>query len=458
MTKLELSYRALVEGMEFAIPLHVNLSLPVKFAENILAPGSGEVVVDVCTNELDRYHLFDIAGGNGAIVLTESVVGPVDVKRILVPSVRYSLWTFVRNWRASFPGVVIVVVGSNGKTTTTQMLAAALSRVGSVVHTKDNLNNVYGIPISIAETTSSTCASKCYAVLEVGSDSPGEISALVSHLRPHRVIHTAAGHDHLQGLGGVTGSTHENFSAVRFLESHGVCICNAADIKYLPVGALSADCALETFTVDPIIEAHYANDVRPGDSLVMGMEAETTHATLPAAMGTFPQCFAAVLACLSSLDIDPSGIDVRAGLASFKPIPGRLEAIELRSGIRLLNDTYNANLESCIFAIDALAISGGKKVMILGEVADLGVLSAKVYSQILDYACHRRLDAILLCGIDDQFVEASATVVCVSNHAEAFSLCLGMIPVSGGMSILIKGSRSAKMERLVKLFESKFRA
>ena len=350
-------------------------------------------------------------------------------------------------WRARFSLPLIAVVGSNGKTTVTQMIASILREHAgpAAFHTEGNLNNDIGLPLTLLRLR----AQHRIGVVELGMNHRGEIAYLSGIARPKIALVNNAQREHQEFMQSVAEVAAENASIFDFLPFDGTAIVNADDafVEFFldRAGARPA----VTFGMDR------AADVR-------GTMTEATfgsHLRLATAAGQVDvalriagrhNAMNAVAAAVAALAAGVTLPVVARGLASFVPVAGRLAKTMLPNGAVVLDDTYNANPDSVRAAIDVLHGIGGRRVLVLGRMAEVGEQGPAFHREVGAYARERAIDALFTLG-----PEAAEAAQAFGAGAETFADIEAVIEAARavalpGTTLLVKGSRSARMERVVR--------
>lgn len=384
------------------------------------------------------------AGACAAIVARRN--SGINLPQIEVGDTAAALRLLGSQWRRCFEIPVIAVTGSNGKTTTKEMIAAILRAwVGDdqALWTRGNLNNELGVPLSLLELRPCHRA----AVFELGMNHPGEIALLAAMAQPTVALVNNAQREHQEFMHTVEAVARENGSVISALPEHGVAVY-PGDEAYTSVWRELAQARrVLRFGLEAEFEV-YADDIHaepsktgfrlntPEGSLSVQLKAPGLHnlrnALAAAACG---------LAAGAPLDA------VAQGLQNFDPVAGRMQPRPLSGGLQLIDDTYNANPDSVRAAIEVMALLQGRKVLVLGDMAEVGNAGPAMHAEVGAYAKQQGIDALLTYG--------SAARACAQAFGEgAHSFddidllldCLAGLPPA---NILVKGSRSTRMERVV---------
>ncbi|HLS79891.1 MAG TPA: UDP-N-acetylmuramoyl-tripeptide--D-alanyl-D-alanine ligase, partial [Steroidobacter sp.] len=394
-------------------------------------------------------------GAAGALVERELAV---DLPQVLVTDALAALSRFARDWRRQFAIPVIGVTGSNGKTTTKELIAAILTRSAATHITRGNLNNHIGVPLTLLQMSSA----HRYAVIEMGANHAGEIAHLASLVEPTVGVVTNAGPAHLEGFGSVEGVAHAKGELFRALPEQGVAVINADDAY--------ADFWRETRAAERVVTFGFeqpadftAHNVRvngaPTSAAVSGAGAGwgriefdlvTPFGTRPAAISLVGlhnlrnALAAAAAACAAGCKLD----DVVAGLAELRSVAARLELKPAINGAFVVDDSYNANPGSLKAGLDALRSFHGARWLVLGEMKELGEGAGEMHAQVGRYARETGVERLLAVGEG-----ARSAVEAFGPGARWFADVDALIAearatLARQVVVLIKGSRANRLERV----------
>jgi UDP-N-acetylmuramoyl-tripeptide--D-alanyl-D-alanine ligase len=353
-------------------------------------------------------------------------------------------------WRQLFSVPVVAITGSSGKTTTKEMIATIAARSLKVLKTEGNLNNQVGLPMTLLKIRKEHEV----VIIEMGTNSPGEIATLAAIAAPDIGLITNIGPAHLEGLGSLEGIREEKGSLFKVMDGRGTAIFNHDDAA---IGLLARQwCGKRiTFGISPGAEVTGHQIVSAGPEGIR-FNLVIDGIGIPvflAAAGKHNVANALAAAAVSyALGLDRH--EIAGGLADFRPIPGRSEIRRLGNGAFLIMDTYNANPASVREAIKTLQELRGKggAVVILGDMLELGV-----QSEVL----HREIGALLAnANIHDLFLKGSLTMALAAGAVQAGFPADGIHFFKDPKEIihflrswlkntdwiLIKGSRKMKME------------
>jgi UDP-N-acetylmuramoyl-tripeptide--D-alanyl-D-alanine ligase len=389
------------------------------------------------------------AGACAALVETAAITAPVagDLPLIRVPDTRRALADLATFWRASFDVPVIVVAGSNGKTTTKDMLAAILVAwlgEAAVLATAGNLNNDIGLPLTVFRLRSHHRA----AVFEIGMNHPGETEALARIAQARIALITNAQREHQEFMQDVDAVASEHALLIDALDADGAVVINADD----PHAALWARRAgarrMLRFGLgaDADVKASWA--LRPTSSQIAitlpdGQIGVTL--AIPGLHNVRNALAAAAAATLAGCPPDA----IARGLERFRPARGRLEVRAGAHGARLLDDTYNANPDSVRAAIDVLAAGGGATMLVLGDMGEVGEQASAFHQEVGDYARDQGIGRLFAIGAAT--ADSAAHFGSGARHFDDIAALTAAVraELAPGTTVLVKGSRFMRMERVI---------
>lgn len=368
---------------------------------------------------------------------------------LVVEDTRLALGDLASYWRGKFALPVAAVTGSNGKTTVKEMLAAILRAASSddaVLATQGNLNNDIGLPLTLFKLR----ASHRYAVIEMGMNHPGEISYLTRLAKPTVALINNALPAHLEGLGSVEAVAHAKGEIFEGLAADGTAIINADD-QFAPLWQqLAAPRKVLTFGLE------HAADVSANYRLhadASEMTLETPHGKIALRLSA-PGVHNVRNALAASAAATAMGVPlsaIAAGLQQYGGVKGRLQRKPGKSGATIIDDTYNANPASMRAAIDVLQACPGKRVLVLGDMGELGDTAAEMHREIGTYAKAAGLERLLLLGeLSQEMAAGFGAGAWHFDTPEALAEVLGP-QLTADTTVLVKGSRFMRMERVVAL-------
>jgi UDP-N-acetylmuramoyl-tripeptide--D-alanyl-D-alanine ligase len=390
------------------------------------------------------------AGAAAALINADSYregsAGPVP--QILVEDTRLALGQLAAYWRRLFTLPLVAITGSNGKTTVKEMLAAilrcAVQNAEEVLATQGNLNNDIGLPLTLLKLR----ATHRYVVVEMGMNHSGEIAYLTQLARPSVAVVNNASGAHLLGLGSVEAVARAKGEIFAGLSNGGVAVINADD-EFAPLWReLSGSHKTVEFGLEHFAPVHAEWQVQgfgarmavdtPQGSFVANLQVPGAHNVRNALAAT-----AAAIALAAPLDA------IKAGLEKFTGVAGRLQRKRTSSGALLLDDTYNANPASLRSALNVLMQATGKKVLVLGDMGELGEEAARLHGEIGVEARRMGVDALLALGTWS--AQAAREFGAGARHFERIEDLYRALDecMDADSTVLVKGSRFMHMERVV---------
>ncbi len=408
---------------------------------------AGNLFVALRGERFDAHDfLADVVARGAAAVVAERVPDGFPLPALIVPDTRHALGQIAQAWRSRFAIPVIGVTGSNGKTTVKEMIASILVAAfgaDQVLSTRGNLNNEIGVPLTLFGLGSQHRA----AVIEMGMNHPGEIARLAEIATPTVGLVNNAQREHQEFMASVAAVAEENGAVIRGLAADG-CAVFPADDDYTSLWHGDAG-ARRTITFGLAGDAAITCQWQPlafGSQLAIDAQGMTFDVALSAA--GLHNVRNALAACAATLAI---GIDVRSivrGLERFAPVAGRLQKKQAANGATVIDDTYNANPDSVRAAIDVLAAAPSPRLLVLGDMGEVGSEGVAFHEEIGAYARHQQIDQLYTVGTLAR--HASLAFGSAARHYDDMdSLNDDVTRVPPGASVLVKGSRFMKMERVV---------
>ncbi|MEX5688408.1 MULTISPECIES: UDP-N-acetylmuramoyl-tripeptide--D-alanyl-D-alanine ligase [Pseudomonas] len=391
-------------------------------------------------------YLNEVASLGAAGALVEREVADSALPQLLVKDARQALGQLGAMNRVAFTHPVAAITGSSGKTTVKEMLAGILRTRGSVLATRGNLNNDLGVPLTLLELAPEHTA----AVIELGASRLGEIAYTVAMTKPHVAVLNNAGTAHVGEFGGPEKIVEAKGEIIDGLEADGVAVLNLDDKAFAIWNARAAGRQVLTFALSNVSADFHASDL---DRDARGCPAFILHSPEGEArvqlnlLGTHNVANAlAAAAAAHALGVSLSGIVT--GLGAVQPVKGRTVAQLASNGMRVIDDTYNANPTSMCAAVDILAGFSGRTVLVLGDIGELGEWAEQGHRDVGEYA---RGKVSALYAVGPMMAHA---VNAFGEQAWHFSTQAELIKAldaeqDTNTTILIKGSRSAAMENIV---------
>jgi len=385
--------------------------------------------------------------GAAAAIVEEPDASEGDLPFLVVENSRFALGRLAAYWRGRFDIPLVAVTGSNGKTTVKEMIAAILREHFGETHalaTEGNLNNDIGLPLTLLKLRRNHRA----AVVELGVNHPGETATLAAIASPTVALINNAQREHQEFMKGVAEVAREHGAVFAAMKPGGTGVINADDEFSGYWRELLAGRRVRDFGLDKPAQVggrhrftHFGSEIElraPEGATKVELHVDGRHSVLNAFAAA-----ACALAAGASLEA------VARGLAAFRPVGGRMQRRIARSGGRLIDDSYNANPDSVRAAIDVLAAEGGAKVLLLGDMAEVGERGVEFHQEIGRYARERGIDRLYAAG-----ALSRACVAAFGEGARHFATVEDLITAAQGelrpqTTMLVKGSRFMRMERVV---------
>lgn len=414
----------------------------------------GELFVALRGSRFDGHDfLAQIADQAGGLVV-ERPDKRLLVPQWVVPDTTRALGQLALLARDQFTGPVIAITGSSGKTTVKEMTAAILRGLGPVLATRGNLNNHIGLPLTLL---SGEPDQRC-AVLELGASAEGEIAYLAGIAKPTVAVVNNVLPAHVQGFGSLAGVARGKGEIYAALGPRGTAVFNLdLDSRWLALWRASLPCLQSIgFSLSNPAADLTAKDV------ILDSEGRASF-LLRAPTGEVPVSLqvpgrhnvANALAAAACALAAGAGLEaIAAGLRAVLPAPGRMQVRKGPRGARLIDDSYNANPGSVRAAVDTLAGYAGRRLLVLGDMGELGPDAPGLHREVGAYAAARGIDGFYACGPLSKLA-AEAFGSGATSFADKEQLARELLgTLDADTTVLIKGSRSAGMEDIVRLLDA----
>lgn len=358
-------------------------------------------------------------------------------------------------YRRSLSAKVVAITGSNGKTSTKDLTAAVLSRKFRVLKTEGNLNNHIGVPLTLLRAG----PGDEFIVLEMGMNHPGEIAPLAEMARPDIAIITNIGTAHIEHMGSREGIALEKGMLAEAISSDGCVILPATDDFASEIAARTCAQVIQVGGAHSDIRAEDIKEDLAGSRFTLVADGKRLPVVLP--VSGRHMITNALLAVSAGRVCGIPLTECAAALAEVRLTKGRMEWKTIK-GLQILDDSYNANPDSMVAALETLARmpTAGRRIAVLGKMAELGSASEAGHHRVGETAAKVGIDQLIGVGAESEVIVRSArdaglpqTLMVEETEQAADLLCMGARP---GDLILIKGSRSAAMERMIPFLEQRF--
>jgi UDP-N-acetylmuramoyl-tripeptide--D-alanyl-D-alanine ligase len=410
---------------------------------------AGDLFVALKGERFDAHEFLPQAKARGAVAaIAQHGLFEAGLAGLEVADSKLALGQLAAGWRSQFCLPLIAVTGSNGKTTVTQMIAEVLRawKSAGAFATEGNLNNDIGVPLTLLRLLASHQA----GVVELGMNHPGEIAALAAMTKPTVALVNNAQREHLEFMATVEAVARENGSVIQALDANGTAVFPADDDYTAVWRGLAGSRRVLTFALSGPADVT-ASALWSGDTWVVASQTPSgpLEFSLHIAGRHNVKNALAATACALAAGVPLSFIS--AGLSAFTPVKGRSRAISVRLQDRvltLIDDSYNANPDSMRAAIEVLAELPGPRLLVMGDMGEVGDQGPQFHDEAGQYARALGVEKLFTLGDPSQ---RAASAFGAGRHfndmAELIAAVVAELPASG--SVLVKGSRFMKMERVV---------
>ncbi len=399
-------------------------------------------------------HLFaERALESGAAALIVSRRLDISLPQVLVDDTQQALGALGAYVRQQVSPKTVAITGSNGKTTTKEMVAAILRQKGNVLTTAGNFNNEIGVPLTLLRLE----PQHKYAVIELGANHKGEIAYTSSLTKPDVALINNVMPAHLEGFGSIQGVAQAKSEIFAGLPRQGAAIVNGDSDFFDYWQNRITDKELYWFSVDKTDAFVYASDIHMDElgyaTFTLNHQQQSVRIQLPVpGRHNVANALAAVTV---SLQLDCTLTEIATGIAQMELAKGRLKVSRVSSALSVIDDSYNANLDSAKAAIDLLAIYPDHRICVVGDMGELGEKARSYHQELGEYALAKGIQQTAALGVLSLHTAqgAAATGYYFENKASLYAWLdqqLAEFEKKGlGVTILVKGSRSAHMEEVV---------
>lgn len=414
---------------------------------------SGCLFVALKGERFDAHDFADKAkeGGAGALLVSRKL--DIDLPQLVVKDTRLAFGELAAWVRQQVPARVVALTGSSGKTSVKEMTAAILSECGNTLYTAGNLNNDIGVPMTLLRLTNE----HQYAVIELGANHQGEIAWTVGLTRPEAALVNNLAAAHLEGFGSLAGVAKAKGEIYTGLPVNGIAIMNADNNDWLNWQNIIGDRKVWRFSPNAANSDFTATNIHVtshGTEFTLQTPTGGIDVTLP--LPGRHNIANALAATALAMAVGAPHDAVKKGLANLKAVPGRLFPVQLGENQLLLDDSYNANVGSMTAAAHVLAEMPGYRVMVVGDMAELGDESEACHIQVGETAKAVGIDRVLSVGkLSKAISDASGVGEHFADKAAMIARLEALIAEKQIITILVKGSRSAAMEEVARALQEK---
>ena len=412
----------------------------------------GDLFVALSGPNFDGHNYVKQASDKGAVAAVVDHKVETSLPLIIVDDTRHALGQMAAAWRAGFDIPLIAVTGSNGKTTVKEMLASILGQGSNTLITQGNLNNEIGVPLTLLRLRET----HQHAVIEMGANHPGEIDYLTSVAQPTASIITNASAAHLEGFSDVDGVARAKGEIIEGLDDQGTVILNADDVHTDYWRRLAGKRRCFSFGIENQADVH-----TNGDEITSALAKDghyTTFFKLHTPVGVTDitlklpgrhNVMNALAAAAGALAVGTDLNAIAKGLATMHSVKGRLQMLHGTNDATIIDDTYNANPASLQAGLDVLASMKGDRVLVLGDMAELGENADDLHRLTIEQAHKAGIDRIYTLGEHGQL--ADSVFGAQARHFETQQDLIQALKdeLTPDSVVLVKGSRCMHMETVV---------
>jgi len=417
----------------------------------------GQLFVALPGAHVDGHDYVEQARNNGAVAALVARQVAVDIPQVVVADVEVALQRAASAWRECLNVQVVAVTGSCGKTTVKQMLMAIFSSQAETLATAGNLNNQLGVPLTLL----SLLPSHRYAVVEMGASGKGDIELLCDIAKPNVGMITMVAPAHLEGFGSIEGVANAKAEIYQGLQSNGVAVINsneqwASDWQAMgrEIGARAVTFGSDALADVSVSRTHCQSWIegnQAGSRFNLNLPSGVFEVSLP--LPGWHNVQNACAAAAAAIAVGLSAEAIVTGLQQVRNVAGRLQISALANGALLVDDSYNANPASVRAAVEWLSGCDlvSRRLLVLGEMAELGDESAVTHQATGEMVASNKIDGFWACGDHDAQAMAKGFGAAAHYHQTHSSLVDELAAeLAAGDVLLVKGSRSAGMDKVVK--------
>ncbi|PPI82635.1 UDP-N-acetylmuramoyl-tripeptide--D-alanyl-D-alanine ligase [Marinobacter maroccanus] len=414
----------------------------------------GQLFVALRGENFDGHRFLQQALDKGAVgLVVDTFDSSVDLPQLVVGDTLDALARLAAGNREESKAGILAITGSSGKTTVKEMCAAILSQMGKTLSTKGNLNNHIGVPLTLFGLS----PEHQYGVIELGASGLGEIAHTVALAKPRVAILTNAGEAHLEGFGSYENIVLAKGEIIDGVAADGLMVLNRDDPAFeqwriragarrvVGVSRLGAEADYHAVIEDQGAGTRTIQVSGPDGwqcRVTLGLEGDHNITNM-------------LLAIAATRELGASDQAIADGLASVAPVKGRLQILKLSPALTLIDDSYNANPSSMKAALGVLAGRQGQKIAVLGAMAELGAEARVLHGEVGECAREQGIDRLITVGpgcegYADGF---GASTELGLSHEQAVESAVG--EKNTPLTVLVKGSRSSAMERVVEGIKEK---
>ena len=412
----------------------------------------GALFLALLGERFDAHQFVAQAITNGAVAAVVSrPLADVAIPQILVADTRVALGQISAWVREQLDLQIVAITGSCGKTTLKEMCAAILQQAAPVLATQGNLNNEIGVPQTLLRLT----PAERYAVVELGANHPGEIAWTTSLVKPDVAVINNVAAAHLAGFGSLRGVAVAKTEIFGGLSASGTAVINA-DSEFYDWWREILSVRTVSFGVQNVKADFRAENVKQDEQGIASFTlcAPDGQIDIQLPIPGLHNVSNALAAAAVTTSLGLSLAQVKSGLAHMLPVKGRFCVQKLSDDLTVIDDTYNASVQSVMAAIDTLSVMPGYRVLACGDMGEMGADAVSLHRQIGEHARLRKLDAVLTVGDLSRHAADAASGQHFTDKESLSQALKTLMQQQRPMTILAKGARSARMEEVVAFVKS----
>lgn len=443
------------------IPLNIEQIITVVNGESYAIEDQSVAIDSICTDsrkivakslfialvgENFDGHLFAeqaIKAGAIAVIVNHKIDS--NIPQIVVKDTHWALGAIATYIRQQCSAKIVALTGSSGKTSVKEMTAAILQCCGPTLYTQGNFNNDIGVPLTLFRLTKQDQ----YAVIELGANHIGEIAYTTKIVKPQTALINNIAEAHIEGFGSLAGVARAKGEIFLGLPENGIAIINLDSCSDKWFDQLK-DKTVWTFSLNNSAANFYASNIQFGEKSRFTLHTPHGECEIVLPLVGKHNISNAIAASALAISVGASFDQIKQGLQTLQPVKGRLYPIRLKQNQLIWDDSYNANVGSMSAAIDVLSTQPGFKVLVVGDMAELGNDAAKYHQQIGELAQRQKIDCVVSVGQLSQYISDYSGVGHHFTHKQdAVKYLLTLLHQHSTLTMLVKGSRSAKMEDVI---------
>ncbi len=397
----------------------------------------------------DAHNFAKTAQEQGAVALLVSRQLDSELPQVIVKDTQKALGLIAANAHKLCDTFTFALTGSCGKTTVKEMLASILQRSGNVLATAGNFNNEIGVPLTLLRSR----PSDDFAVIELGANHQNEISYTTQLARPNVALVNNVAAAHLEGFGSLKGVAKAKGEIFEGLQEDGVAIYNLESNGLPEWSSLFDGKTVLSFSMDNVTADFYASNIEVNSIGESTFILNTPIGSITVSLSIIGKhnIVNAVAAAALALQANSSLKDIQQGLQELNSVKGRVAVEVLASGLKVIDDTYNASVPAVKAAVDLLGEFNAQRWLVLGNMAELGEESLALHREVGEYAAPYQFEQVLTFGDDTKVISE----LCNGHHFETRDALNKYLQQElqlikhNEVTVLVKGANSSRMSEVV---------